>query len=178
VTGAGLTLILLAAWLSVQGAERSAHRSTYTSTRPVDCSPPSEDVAASFAARGLTGQECPAVNSWRLFVVSSESNAWIELRRGAASWSSEEPVVYDSPIGQFPAAGGAGRVEWRLTEGGTAVALIFRVTARMDDDPQRSRSRLFVVRLEATRACLLGRVVTNQQARALADAPSTCAPPR
>jgi len=110
--------------------------------------------------------------------VSSESNAWIELRRGAASWSSEEAVVYESPIGQFPAAGGAGRVEWRLTEGGTAVALIFRVTARMDDDPQRSRSRLFVVHLEPSRACLLGRAVTNQQARALADAPATCESPR
>jgi hypothetical protein len=154
-----------------------ANHSTYTSTRPADCAPAPDDVVAAFKARDLGVQQCGAAHGWRLFVVASDSNTWLELRSDAATWSSEEAVVYQTPIGLFPSAGGAGQVEWRHRPDQTPIALIFRVTAQQESVPRRRVSRLFVVRLEPQRACLIGRARTNDEARHLADSAKTCADP-
>ena len=151
-----------------------ANRSLYTSVRPSDCQAPSRSVAAAFKARGVTAQQCPAATGWRVFVVASDANSWLELRSDKAEWSSETTVVYDSPIGLFPSAGASGNIEWRLQPNGKATALIFRVGAQDPADTAKRVYRLFVVRLEPARACLIGRVVANGEARSLADSPKGC----
>ena len=65
-------------------------------------------------------------------------------------------------------------MEWRRTPPGTMHALIFRVVAQDPGNPARHVSRLFVVRLGAETACVIGRVANNQAARRLADGPATC----
>jgi hypothetical protein len=155
----------------------SPSQSVYTSVRRQDCRAPSPEVRRLYAARQLGVQACPAPRGYRLFVVASDANTWIDLQRDSTTWSSEEAIVYQSPIGLFPSAGVGGRVEWRRTADGRITALIFRVTAQREDNADASTSRLFVARIERDRACVIGRVNTNDEARALADGPQSCTAP-
>jgi hypothetical protein len=150
-----------------------AASSKYTTILPRDCTSPA-DLTPSFAARQLGVQECPAVGDWRLLLVSSQENTWIELRAPGVSWSGEQSIVYDSPIGLFPSVGASPRVEWRLDARGVPTALIVRVGATSRADARTRVGRLFVVRLQSDHACVIGRVTTNRQARALADGPARC----
>jgi len=110
--------------------------------------------------------------------VSSQANSWLELRRGAFSWSGEHDIVYDEPVGLFPNVGASPTVEWRRDERGHLHALIFRVVAQNPADLARQVSRLFVVRLGQEKACVIGRVATNAAARSLADSSRSCSGPR
>jgi hypothetical protein len=65
-------------------------------------------------------------------------------------------------------------IEWRKLPNGELTALMFRVGAQDESETSRRVTRLFVVRLEPKRACLLGRVAANEAARALADGPQGC----
>jgi hypothetical protein len=158
------------AWPAV--ADQAA-ASRYTSIRPRDCTSPA-DLRASFAARQLGVQECRSVGGWRLLLVASQENTWIELRSSAIAWSGEQAMVYDAPIGLFPTVGASPQVEWRLNARRVPTALIFRVAATSRSDQKTRVSRLFIVRLEQDRACVVGRVTTNAEARALADGPARC----
>jgi len=158
------------AWPAVAN---QAGASSYTSIRPRECTSPA-DLRASFAARQLGVQECGSVGGWRLLLVASQENTWIELRSSAITWSGEKAIVYDAPIGLFPTIGASPQVEWRLNGHGVPTALIFRVAATSRTDQKTRVSRLFVVRLEQDRACVVGRVATNAEARALADGPAQC----
>jgi hypothetical protein len=158
-----------------QAPALTANRSLYTSVRPPDCRAPSRIVAAAFKAKGVTAQQCPGTAGWRVFVVASDANSWLELRSENVEWSSESAVVYDSPIGLFPSAGASLSIEWRRLPNGSPTALIFRVGAQDPADITKRVSRLYVVRLETARACVIGRVATNDEARALADGPTGCA---
>jgi hypothetical protein len=133
-------------------------------------------IARRFARelRQLGVQECPSIGGWRLLLVASQENTWIELRSNAITWSGEHAIVYDAPIGLFPKVGASPQVEWRLNARGVPTALIFRVAATSRTDQKTRVSRLFVVRLEQDRACVVGRVTTNAEARALADGPARC----
>ena len=148
--------------------------SIYTSIRPADCSAPSEEIAKSYAARDLGVQQCPAPAGWRLLLVSSDANTWIDLAGPGVTWSGERPIVYDSPIGNFPSVGGAPAVEWRLDGGGRPTSLIFRVTAQDAGTLQTHRSVLYVVRLQPGGACVIGRAGGNEEARKLADGSLEC----
>jgi hypothetical protein len=150
-----------------------AGASRFTSIRPRECTSPA-DLRASFAARQLGVQECRSIGGWRLLLVASQENTWIELRSSAITWSGEHAIVYDAPIGLFPTVGGSQQVEWRLNPRGEPTALIFRVAATSRTDQKTRVSRLFVVRLEQNRACVVGRATTNAAARALADGPERC----
>jgi hypothetical protein len=152
--------------------------SVYTSIRPADCRAVRPELQREFAAKDLGVQECPAPADWRLLFVASDANSWLEVRRDDFRWSAEDPVVYDQPIGLFPNVGGASVVEWRQDDQAQPHALIFRVAAQDPDDPADRVSRLFVVRIEENTACLIGRVTTNEAARALADGSATCPGPR
>lgn len=163
--------IIACATTAVSGQARA---SEYTSIRPRDCTSP-DDLRASFAARELGVQACPSVGGWRLLLVASQENTWIELRSSAVEWSAEQAIVYDAPIGLFPTVGAASQVEWRLSARGVPTALIVRVSATSRTDQKTHVSRLFVVRLEEDRACVVGRVTTNREARVLADGPAQCA---
>jgi len=154
-------------------ATKHAAASRYTSIRPHDCTSPA-DLSADFAARQLGVQVCRGVGGWRLLLVASQENTWIELQSSTIAWSGEQAIVYDAPIGMFPTVGASSQVEWRLDEGGVPTALIVRVSAISRTDQKTRVARLFVVRLEKDRACVVGRVATNKDARALADGPVRC----
>lgn len=155
--------------VSVAAAATAIH----TSIRRADCAPPPPEIVAEFREGDLGVQQCPAPDGWRLLFVASHANSWLELRRDDFRWSSEEAVVYDRPIGLFPNVGGSPVVEWRRNARGTVDALIFRVTAQDPGNPVKHVSRLFVVRLGGG-PCVIGRVITNEAARRLADGPTTC----
>jgi hypothetical protein len=151
-----------------------ANQSVYTLLRRSDCRLPPADIAASFAARHLGVQSCPALPGWQLLVVASDTNTWIEVRSATLTWSSESAIVYDAPFGFFPTVHTSSPVEWRKRPDGRLVALIFRVSAQPDSASTERIHRLFVVRLESDRACLLGKVTTNTAARRLADSAAHC----
>jgi hypothetical protein len=156
------------------GCGRRSPESVYTSIRPEDCAPPPDDVAATYASRDLGVQQCPSLEGWRLLLVASDANTWLEVRGPSVTWSAEQAVVYDSRIGLFPSVGGSETVEWRRVAGGDPVALIFRVTAQDPENPETHRVAFFVARLERDRACVLGRAATGEEARSLADTAQGC----
>ena len=153
---------------------RAEPESIYTSIRSADCKPPAKDVAAPYAARDLGVQQCPAPDGWRLLLVSSDANTWIDLAGPGVTWSGERPIAYDSPIGNFPSIGGSPTVEWRRDASGRLMSLIFRVSAQDPETLKTQRSRLFVIRLQHDGACVIGRAATNEEARKLADGGSGC----
>lgn len=148
--------------------------SVYTSIRPADCAAPSKEIAAPYATRDLGVQQCPAPSGWRLLLVSSDANTWIDLTGQGITWSGERPIVYESPIGNFPSVGDPPRVEWRRDGKGRVTALIFRVTAQNRETLTTRRSVLYVVRVQRDRACVLGRPTSNEEAQKLADSPAGC----
>ena len=170
-TGWGLAAVVA---LIVLGPVAEAADSLYTSIRRADCRPPPAELQQTFAEKDLGVQECPAPKDWRLLFVASQTNSWLELRRGDTIWSGEPATVYENPIGLFPNVGGAPKVEWRRDAHGRPRALIFRVVAQDRAKPAQRVSRLFVVRLDREGACLIGRVTTNGAARTLADGPLIC----
>jgi hypothetical protein len=167
---AATVVALVAAW---NCGTRAAADSMYTSIRPADCSAPPQEVAAPYTARDLGVQQCPAPGGWRLLLVSSDANTWIDLVGPGVMWSGERPVVYESPIGNFPSAGGSTAVEWRR-DGDRLTALIFRVTAQDRGSLETHRSVLYVVRLQPGAACVIGRAGSNEEARTLADSDKAC----
>ncbi len=166
-----------AALLSVLGPRAEAADSVYTSIQQNDCKAASSELEKQFADRDLGVQKCPAPGDWQLLFVASDANSWLELRRAELAWSSEGALVYQQPIGLFPNVGGAHVVEWRRDAQGRPDALIFRVVAQDPTNSVKQLSRLFVVRLDPGGPCVIGRVTTNQAARALADGPAACPGP-
>lgn len=152
-----------------------ANDSVFTSIRTTDCRRPADEVVAPFTSLDLGVQQCPAPRGWRLLLIASDRSTWIEVSSARARWSGEDAVVYDQPIGNFPSVGGSQRIEWRRSAKGEVIALIFRVSAQDVTNARRLVSRLFVLRFDDDRACLLGRVRTNREARGLADGAQRCA---
>src|SRR5262249_26479415 len=84
-----------------------------TAVRRADCRPPPAQLQRTFTDKDLGVQECPAPEDWRLLFVASHANSWLEVRRGdTVSWSGEDAIVYEQPIGLFPNVSGP-LVEWR-----------------------------------------------------------------
>lgn len=164
-----LTIVSAAPACGVEAAE-----SSYTEIRPEACSEPLPAIRSEYANRDIGVQECPALEGWRLLVLSSDANTWLELRRDGINWSAEKAIVYEHSFGLFPSVAGSPVIEWRRDAQGRIRALIFRVVAQDRDDPDRHVSRLFVVRLASDVPCVIGRVATNAEARALADGPAGC----
>jgi hypothetical protein len=167
VGGAAVVFVILAS--VVEAAD-----SIYTPIGRADCRPPPAKLQRTFADKDLGVQECPAPGDWRLLFVASHANSWLELRRQDFGWSGERAIVYERPIGLFPNIGGSTVVEWRRDADARPHALIFRVVAQDPANPAKRVSRLFVVRLGQQGACLIGRVITNQAARELADSSRIC----
>jgi len=167
-----LVVVALAAEWSC--GTRAQADSVYTSIRPADCTAPLKETAAPYAARDLGVQQCPAPSGLRLLLVASDANTWIDLAGPGVTWSGERPIVYESPIGNFPSVGASQTVEWRRDGRGQPTALIFQVTAQDRDTLQAHRSILYVVRVQQDRACVIGRAATNEEARALADSSKVC----
>jgi hypothetical protein len=166
-----LAAALVAVWSCGARAEAD---SVFTSIRPRDCRTPPKEIAAPYAARDLGVRQCPAPNGWRLLLVSSDANTWIDLAGPGVTWSGERPIVYESPVGNFPSVGGSSAVEWRRDRRRRPTSLIFRVTAQDPKTLDTHRSILYVVRLQPGRACVLGRAATNAEARSVADSSKRC----
>jgi hypothetical protein len=166
--------LLMATLISCSCGTRAESDSIYTSIRPADCAPPAADVASPYAAAHLGVQQCPAPAGWRLLVVASDENTWIDLAGPGVAWSGEKPIVYESPIGNFPSVGAPATVEWRRDNRGRPVALIVRVTAQDRESLEKRLSTLYVVRLQRSGACVIGRAATNDEARRLADGGAVC----
>lgn len=154
----------------------AANRSVYTRVDRKSCTSPTE-LTAEFRARGLGVQECRGTGGWRLLVVASDANTWIELRSPRVAWSGEDAIIYKDPIGQFPSIASSSPVEWRIDSAGEPRALIVRIAAQSQQDSRTRVTRLLVVRLERERACVIGRAVTNTEARRLADGGARCGLP-
>lgn len=148
--------------------------SVETSIRQGDCTRPPNEIAERYEQRDLGVQQCPAPDDWRLLLVSSDENTWVDLIGPGVTWSSERPIVYESPIGNFPSVGVPPTVEWRRDTRGRIAAVILGVTAQNRDTFETDRSALYVVRLQASAACLIGRAASADEARALADSAKGC----
>ncbi len=160
--------------LVASGCARAEADSVFTSIRDGDCMPPAKEIAAPYAARDLGVRQCPAPDGWRLLLVSSDANTWIDLAGPGVTWSGERAIVYESPVGNFPSVGGSRAVEWRRDGRRQPTALIFRVTGQDPETLRTHRSMLYVVRVRPDGACLLGRAATNEEARRLADSGKGC----
>lgn len=155
-------------------ASRASPDSVYTSLGMSDCTAAAPEVAAPYARRDLGVQQCPALPGWRLLLVSSDENTWADVRGAGVEWSGERPIVYDMPIGLFPSIDTGTNVEWRRDPRGTLTAIIVRVAAQDRDALTAQQSRMFVVRVTPTGACVIGRVATAADARMLADSSRGC----
>lgn len=172
---AAIVIACLAALLPASGCgRRVAAASVFTSIRPADCAAPSADIVGSYKARGLGVQQCPAPQGWRLLLVSSDENAWIDLVGPAVIWSGERSIVYESPIGHFPSVDSSRQLEWRGDAGGPPSALIVPVTGQDPKTLTASRSVLYVARLRSDRVCIIGRAAGDEEARRLADGSEGC----
>jgi hypothetical protein len=158
------------------GCGRSGGEGLRTSIRPQDCTHPPADLEAQYTSRDLGVQQCAAPDPWRLLLVASDANTWLDLAGPEGiRWSGERPIVYESPIGNFPSVDPSDGVEWVRNWRGLPTALIFRVTAQDPESLTATKSMLFVLRLERRgTACLVGRGGTPEAARTLAAAASNC----
>lgn len=163
-------LVVAAAGMMLAALPAGAQVSEYASVAESDCRPPPPETKAVYQALGLGAEICGTRSGIDLVMVSSDRSSWLDIVRGDRIWTTEDAVVYDRPVGNFPNVGAA-KVEWRLDPGGRPGALIFRVAGEAEGV---RRSQLLVVRLEEDTACLLGRAATNEEARTLADGPLTC----
>jgi hypothetical protein len=118
-------------------------------------------------------QQCPAPDGWRLLLVASDENTWVDLVGPGVTWSGERPIVYESPIGNFPSVGVPPTAEWRRN-GGRITALIVGVTAQNRETFQTDRSARYVIRLGANEACVIGRAASAEEARTIADSSKGC----
>ncbi len=161
------------ALLLLSGCDTTVFESTYTSIDPAQCSAPDSVIENAFKERDLGVQRCPAPGDWMLLLVSSDANSWIELRRDTVTWSAEESIVYQSPIGNFPGVTRSIPLEWRSGSAGVR-ALILPIAAQDPKDGISRITRLFVVRLGPNPPCVLARVEIQEQARRIADSDAAC----
>ena len=172
VRRAALVLASLVACSSCNA--RAAPDSVSTSLRMTDCTAPAPEIAAPYERRDLGVQQCPALSGWRLLLVSSDENTWVDVRGAGVEWSGERPIVYEMPIGLFPSIDTGTNVEWRRDGRGTLTAIIVRVAAQDREALTTQQSRMFVIRVAPTGACVIGRVATAADARLLADTNRGC----
>jgi hypothetical protein len=173
--GVSARSIILIAAVSAFGC--LARHETATFETPIgesECKQPSSEVAAPYTARDLGVEECRAPRDWRLLLVASDANSWIDITGPGVTWSGERPIVYESPVGNFPNVDSSPPVEWRLDASNRPAAVIFRVTAQDPKNPDAHLSRFYVVRLTDRAGCVVGRVATVEEARTLAESSPSC----
>jgi len=105
----------------------------------------------------------------RLFLRSEDLRDSLEIRKGdetVINLFKDIRAKFGPGFREIP-----GPIEWR-SKGKSVTALIFRVLGSYDDG--RKKSKLFVVRLEGNKACVIGVVASNVKARKLADGKKSC----
>lgn len=129
-----------------------------TSLAESACRPASAAISAQYARRDLGVQRCPAPRGFRLLLVSSDANSWVDLRYGQWSWSSEQAVVYREGAGMF--AGVTGSVAWMRAASGGWQGLVLTVSSQNVD---YVRQLAYLALRTTHEPCLLG-VFASQSA--------------
>lgn len=165
-----LALPILAALSFVQPALAKPPALFETSLAENACRPATAAIAAPYARRDLGVERCPAPRGFRLLLVSSDANSWVDLRYGQWSWSGEQAVVYRDGAGMF--AGVTGSVGWMRAAAGGWQGLILTVASR-DVDYAR---QLAYLALRTTQApCLLGVFASRSAAQQALASQQACA---
>lgn len=164
--------IFLVCTLQAAGAEAASHALARieTSLAGKRCAPASGPAAAHYAVRDLGAVRCPAPRGFRLWLVSSDANSWLDLERGNQRWSAEEFVVYRANAGMFPNV--TGTVVWLRRRNGEWAGLIFRIAAR-DEDNRHHLSHV-AVRTASGTICVIGDFPTQQAATAALASDAVC----
>ncbi len=157
-------------------AKHECINSKFTSIKSKDCKKiESHNMILMFGNDSVF--ECPAPKDWRLFKEydREEVRSWISLSNGGSVWTTIDQVWGDEKyeFGNFPNIDSS-QVEWRTTEGGEPIALIFRVNAQNPEKSSSNLSRLFVISLSNNNPRMCGMVNTNEEARSMADNETTC----
>lgn len=117
--------------------------------------------------------ECTAPGSWKVLVVSTDTNSWLDLRFGKKVWGTQQLINSADSFGDFPNLG-AEKIEWRTEKKAEPGALIFRVSAMDRNEYGKKHTRLFVIKFQHNVPCFYGAVKTNEEARHLADTEQAC----
>jgi hypothetical protein len=159
-----IRLLLLALTISsVSWAKGPTYSSVYTSLK--ECQLIDEGEHGYWS-----NWECQRQGNYLLFLHYMDDRDWLVIKKGdQIVIDLREDILYKAP-GNFPEI--PGPVEWR-SKGKSINALIFRVFGSSDDGLKK-KSKLFVVRLEGNKGCLIGITSSNVKARKLADSKKSC----
>jgi len=144
-------------------AKDSSYSSVYTSVKEKDCQVLEQ-------GRDSSVSKCPSQGVYQLFFHHGDARDWLVIKKaGKIVIDLYEDILYKAP-GNFPEI--PGPIEWR-SKGKSLTALIFRVFGSSVDGQQK-KSKLFVVKLEGNKACLIGTTTSNKQAIKIADSRKKC----
>lgn len=150
------------------------YESAFTPLRPAECR---ELRGATADAPSGSLHECPGRDGVRVILADDDLRSWLRLRFAGRETDLMDAVTGSYAPGVFPRIAAA-QLEWRYRVDGARrvlVALIVRVTGRVDESSSRLRSHLLVVRVTpAATFCVIGTAAANQAARRLADSATTC----
>jgi hypothetical protein len=156
--------------------EHTNIKSKFTSTKDKDCKKMQSYNMITFFGSD-TVIECPAPKGWRLFKEYDREGirSWIRLSIDGSIWTTIDQVWSDEKyeFGYFPNVDSS-QVEWRITDLGKPLALIFRVNAQNPENASSNLARLFVISLANNIPRFCGMVKTNEEARAIADKAIMC----
>ena len=157
--------------------------SKYTSILDKNCSKVNNHILMKFT-NAESAFECPAPKGWRIFKVYDHGSerSWLNIANKYSVWSTADQVRINPKyfFGYFPNIDYSPRVEWRVSNNNSIVALIFRV-AVTDPNPKPNSarvdswlSRLYVIGLRGDKPRFCGTATTNAEAREIADKASNC----
>jgi hypothetical protein len=115
-------------------------------------------------------RKCPGQKEYQLFLHYADARDWLVIKTANEIVIDLRDDILNNAPGNFPEI--PGPMEWR-SKGNPLTALIFRVFGSSDYGLQK-KSELFVVRIEGSKACLIGTTASNKQARQMADSNKRC----
>ena len=156
----GLSLWLLVFTISPIWAMDSNSRSFYTDLK--DCQLIEEGEEGRWSVR-----ECPPQASYQLFLHDADNKNWLVIKQANEVVINLRNDILNNTPSDFPEI--SGPIEWRVQKD-SLIALIFRVLSKDQYvSPPEVKSKLFVVKLEGNKACLIGTTDSNEKAREMAD---------
>lgn len=163
------TLLAMLSMCSLTWAANADYHSVYTSLEECEVIESSEQDAD--AEIDYFTAECPGREGYRILHVGGDSRSWIVIKNGERTLIDLYNDVMRNEPGAFPYVSGK-LAEWRY-QGESLVALIFRI-AGSDLETNKLRSELMIVRLDEKQACVIGVVISNTEAREIADGNKAC----
>lgn len=164
-----LALLILAPLSLVHLALANPPALLETSLADNACRPAPTAIAAQYARRDLGVERCPAPRGFRLLLVSSDANSWVDLRYGRWSWSGEQAVVYRAGAGLF--AGVTGPVTWMRAVPGGWQGLVLTVASW---DVDYARQLAYLALRTTHEPCLLGVFASRSAAQQALGSQQAC----